>query len=518
MNLGLTLTYAAQRWPGKDALVFEGRRWTYAQWNALVNQTAHAFRSRGIGKGDRVATLTYNLPEQVTAFYALLKIGAVPVPISYRLAANEVKYIVDDAGARMLLFEESLREKARAVKEEPKSVEAFLYVGQSPQQDETPFDAFIAGQHTGEPRAEVGEDDTAFIMYTSGTTGRPKGVVRTHLAELFGSMNMIAECGFRHSDVMINNSPLFHIAQLQIQFNAIVHVGGINVITRGFDVHETLSLVERERVTILHGVPTQFVMLMEADLSRCDLSSLRVAFFGGATMADDVTRRFTHLFPDYFSNIYGSTEGLAVTACDYKAHPDKMGSAGKAVINMEVRVVDLEAGWEDPERTVPVGQIGHLILRGTSLMKGYFNLPEKTAEVLRHGWFYSGDAAYTDADGFIYVLGRIDHTIKSGGENIHPFEVENVLFEHPGIANAAVVGLPSRKWGQVVAAAVIRKDPSLTAEAIDRFCRGSANLADFKRPRVIVFVDEIPANPTGKVERHALRKLLLTTLKTEELD
>ena len=195
-----------------------------------------------------------------------------------------------------------------------------------------------------------------------------------------------------------------------------------------------------------------------------------------------------------------------------------MGSAGKAVINMEVRVVDLEAGWEDPERTVPVGQIGHLILRGPSLMKGYFNLPEKTAEVLRHGWFYSGDAAYMDQDGFIYVLGRIDHTIKSGGENIHPFEVENVLFEHPEIANAAVVGLPSRKWGQVVAAAVIKKDQTLTAEAIDRFCRESPNLADFKRPRVIVFVDEIPANPTGKVERHALRKLLLATLKTEELD
>lgn len=516
MNLGLTLTYAAQRWPDKPALVFEGRRWTYAKWNHEVNRAAHAFRARGVGKGDRVAILTYNLPEQVTAFFALLKIGAVPVPINYRLASNEVKYIIDDSGARILLFEESLRDKVRGIKKEVQSVEAVLYVGDRPGRDELPFSEFLAGQPSDEPRAEVGYDDTAFIMYTSGTTGCPKGVVRTHLAELFGSQNMIAECGFRHSDVMINNSPLFHIAQLQIQFNAIVHVGGTNVLTRGFDVHETLSLVEQERVTILHGVPTQFVRLAEADLSRYDLSSLRVGFYGGSTMADDVTRRFMDLFPAYYANIYGSTEGLAVTACDYKAHPGKMGSAGKAVINMEVRVVDMEAGWEDPERTVAPGQIGHLLCRGTSLMKGYFNLPGKTAEVLRHGWFYTGDAASMDQDGFIYVLGRIDHTIKSGGENIHPSEVENVLFEHPGVANAAVVGLPSRKWGQVVAAALIKKDPTLTAAEIDRHCRESTNLAHFKRPRIIMFVDEIPANPTGKVERDALRKLLLSSLKEIE--
>lgn len=515
MNLGATLTYATQRWPDKEALVFEGRRWTYAEWNREVNQAAHAFRARGIGKGDRVATFTYNLPEQVTAFFGLLKIGGVPVPINYRLASNEMKYIVDDSGARILLFEEALRDKVRPVMDTLKSVEGFLYVGDRPEGDEIPFGEFIVGQPGGEPPADVGYGDPAFIMYTSGTTGRPKGVVRTHLAEIFGSLSMIAECDFKHTDVMLNNSPLFHIAQLQLQFVPIVHVGGTNVLARGFDVHETLSLVERERVTILHGVPTQFVMLTETDLSRYDLSSLRVGFYGGSTMADDVTRKCCELFPDYFADIYGSTEALVVTACDYKVHDKKMGSAGRAIINMEVRVVDPEVGWDDPERVVPPGQIGQLITRGPTLMKEYFNLPGKTAEVIRHGWYYSGDAAYTDGDGFIYVLGRIDHTIKSGGENIHPSEVENVLFEHPGIANAAVVGLPSRKWGQVVAAAVIKKDPALTAEAIDRFCRESKGLADFKRPRVIVFVDEIAANPTGKVEREAVKRQLLASLTGE---
>ena len=509
MHLGRYLTHAAQKWPTKDALVFEGRRWTYAEWNRDVNRAAHAFRARGIGKGDRVATLTYNLPEQVTAFFGLLKLGAVPVPINWRLAANEVKYIVDDSGARLFMFEEALRDQIAPIKKDLASVEGLLYVGSRPEGDEIPFAEFIRPGSPDEPDAEVGLDDPAFIMYTSGTTGRPKGVVRTHLAEIFGSVSMIVECGFLHEDVMIDNSPLFHIAQLQLQFIPFVQIGGTNVLTRGFDVDETLRVCQDERVTVLHGVPTQLVMLVDADFAKYDLRALRVGFFGGQTLADDVTRKCQGLFPDFFGNIYGSTEALMVTVCDYTRHPDKLGSAGKASINMETRLVDLDRGGDDPTAVVAPGTIGQLITRGPSLMTGYWKQPDKTATTLRDGWYYSGDAVYADPEGFLYVLGRIDHTIKSGGENIHPFEVENVLFEHPGIANAAVVGLPSRKWGQVVTAAVIRRDPALDAAAIDRFCRESPNLADFKRPRHYFFVHEIPSNPTGKVDRARLKEQLL---------
>lgn len=507
MNVGLLLTRAATNWPDKEALVFEGRRWTYRQLNQWANQAAHAFVAHGVRSGDRVAFLTWNLPEMVCGFFGLLKIGAIPVPINYRLAANEVKFILEDSGARMLVFEESLRDRITPIRRDLALVEHFVYVGDSPEGSDMPFDRFVAPASDAEPPVGAGLEDTAFIMYTSGTTGLPKGVVRSHRAELFGSMTMAMECGFRHNDTILNNKPLFHIGQLQVQLIPFVQMGARNILTRGFDIEETLGQCEQERVTCLHGVPTQMVMMVQADLARFDLRALRCGFYGGQTLADDITRQLMPYFPDYFANIYGSTEALVVTTCDYVQHPDKLGSVGKAAINMETRNVQQDS--TDPADVVTEPHsVGQLIVRGPSMMSGYFNQPEKTGATMRGGWYWTGDATFADEQGFITVLGRMDHTIKSGGENIHPSEIENVLFQHPGIANAAVVGLPSGKWGQVVCAAVVRKDPALTAQALDAFCLRSADLGHFKRPRHYFFVDDIPSNPAGKVERGKLKTLL----------
>ena len=343
-------------------------------------------------------------------------------------------------------------------------------------------------------------------MYTSGTTGPPKGVVRTHRAEIMGGMTMALECRYRPNDIVLANSPLFHIGQLQLQLLPFVQLGATNVLTRGFDVEESLSVCATEHVSVLHGVPTQLVMLMESDLSRFDLSALRVGFFGGQTLADDVVRRCVEIFPEFFANVYGSTEALAVTACDYRLHGAKIGSAGTATLHTEIRIIAQEGdGVAD---VVDRGHSGHLVTRGPTLMSEYLGLPEKSEAALAEGWYHTGDVAVEDEDGFITVLGRIDHTIKSGGENVHPSEVENLLFEHPGVASAAVVGLPDRRWGQVVVAAVVRRQSGLTAEALDDFCRSAATLANFKRPRQYFFVDVIPASPTGKVDRERLVELL----------
>jgi long-chain acyl-CoA synthetase len=511
MNIGSTLTGSAFRWPNKECLVFEQRRWTFRALNQLANQAANAFAAHGVGKGDKVAILTWNLPEQVASFYGLLKIGAVPVPVNYRLAANEVKYIVDNCEAKILVFEESLRAQAAAVIRDPRGVEHVVYIGDRPEEDEIPFDLFIAKAADVEPRLAASNDDPAFIMYTSGTTGLPKGVVRSHRAELMGAMIQSAECNFRHDDVIIHNKPLFHIAQLQVQLLPFILYGGTGIMTRGFDVHETLSLVEKERITCLHGVPTQMVMMMQADLTRYDLSSLRMGFFGGQTLNDQTTLECMKLFPDSFQNIYGATEVLSVIGVDYRRRPDKLGSVGHPLANIGARIIKL--GSADPADVVGPGENGQVIISSPTLMTEYFHMPERTAAVLREGWYFTGDAGFRDEEGFMTVLGRIDHTIKSGGENIHPSEVENVLFEHPGIADAAVVGLPSRKWGDVVAAAIIRKDPALSAETLDQYCVASPDLANFKRPRHYFFVDEIPSNPTGKVERHRLKEILIASLQ-----
>ncbi|ETX07731.1 class I adenylate-forming enzyme family protein [Candidatus Entotheonella palauensis] len=512
LNLGASLYQAATRWPNKTAVVFEGQRWTYAAFNRLVNQAAHAFRSLGIGHGDRVGFLTPNLPEQVIGYYALLKLGAIPVPINYRLAANEIKYILDDCTAHLLVFEESLRGQVAPVAADLASVERLIYIGDAPAGGELPFDQFIAPGAADEPHAQVLPDDPAFIMYTSGTTGPPKGVVRTHRAELLGAMAMVIECGFRHGDIVLANSPLFHIGQLQLQLIPFVQIGGTNVLTRGFDIEETLATCAAERVTVLHGVPTQLVMLMDADFKRYDLSALRVGFFGGQTLADDVVRRCLSVFPEFFANLYGATETLLATVCDYRRHPGKLGSAGQAAINTEVRIVEPDTG--DIASVLRAGEVGELITRGPTLMQAYWGLPEKTQAALSKGWYRTGDAAVLDDDGFVTVLGRLDHTIKSGGENIHPSEVENLLFEHPEVADAAVVGLPSRRWGQMVVAAVVSRRGGLSAEALDQFCQSSSQLASFKRPRRYVFIDEIPASPTGKVDRARLTELLTDQLET----
>lgn len=508
MNVGQHLVTTANAFPGKVALHFEGADWTFRALDDLANRTANAFAARGIGHGDRVAVLTWNLPEQVATFYGLLRIGAVPVPINYRLATNEVKYIVENSGAKFLLIDDDTLSMAAAL---AGRIEApMILIGQADCGFATPFYRFIEGASDRHPPLRGDGEDTAFIMYTSGTTGLPKGVMRSHAAETIGAMQMAQACGFRSGDIGIHNKPLFHIAQLQLQLIPYILIGASAVLTRGFDVTETMKAVETNRVTSLHGVPTQIVMLLNHDLTQYDTSSLRLGFFGGQTLNEASLQNFMGLFPDEFRNVYGATEVLAVSTCNLFLHRSRLSAAGFAVPGAQTRI--LRPGATDPDDVAAPGKTGEIAVRTASVMSGYLGLPERTAKQLVRGWYLTGDGGMMEEDGCLTVYGRQDFTIKSGGENVHPSEIENVLSRHPAIRDVAVVGLPSMKWGEVICAAVVRRDASLTAEVLECFCVESADLANFKRPRQWFFVDEIPGNSTGKVDRKKLAEALQNSL------
>lgn len=513
MNIGVSLTNAALRWPDKVGIVFEEQRWTFSEFNRLANRIANAFEVAGVGEGDRVTFVMANAPEQLAAFYGLLKLGAIPVPVNFRLAANEIKYIINNSRSRVVVCDERTQETIIGMRDELGEIRTILHVRGVSGEGAISLKDFIAPASDREPQVHGGGEAPAFIMYTSGTTGAPKGVVRSHRAELIGALYQALESGLSHDDVTIHNLPLFHIAQLQLQVMPLIMLGARGIITPTFDVEKSLRLVEKERVTCQHSVPTQMVMMQNADRSKYDLSSLRKGSFGGQTLNQQTTTEFMQMYPDSFLHTYGSTEALAVFGCNYRKRPDKIGTVGHPFPNVEPRIV--HPGSRNPEEVVAHGEAGELIFRSPTLFNEYFDMPEKTATTVIDGWYYTGDSAYLDPDGFTIVLGRMDHTIKSGAENIHPSEVESVLFKHKKVANAAVVGLPSRKWGQVVCAAIVRKDPGLSAEEIDRFCLDNADLANFKRPKHYFFVEDIPSNATGKVERTKLRDLLLERLDTE---
>ncbi|MFC5969955.1 long-chain-fatty-acid--CoA ligase [Halomarina salina] len=512
-----TLELSAGKYPERDALVYprKDQRWTFAEFDERATRLANALADLGVGHGDRVSTLLFNGSEIVLTVYACAKLGAVFNPLNYRLKAGEVAFILNDAESSLLVFEEDTREAVEGAREDLDTVRTFLTVdgpaspgeasGDLPTYAED-FYSVLADGAADRPDADVSEDDVYAFIYTSGTTGRPKGVVHEHRDMVEHSTICLAESGIDKNDVGLSCLPLYHCAELHANLFPRVQVGATSVIHHEFDPVAVLQAIEDHEVTQLFAAPTAWNALAQtAPDVDADVSSLDIGFYGAAPMPRRVLDACREQFTENYLQAYGMTE---IGPCGTFQHPDeqltKQGSAGLAALNHDLRVVEPDG---HPTEVVEQGEVGEILFAGPCTMREYWNRPEATEESLREAegetWYYSGDLGYRDEDGYLFVVDRKDDMIISGGENIYPTEVEDVLFGHDAVVEAAVVGQPDEEWGERVVAYIVGE--GVTADELDSFCRESDDLADFKRPREYRFVEELPKNPSGKVQKFKLR-------------
>ena len=508
MTLGSLLARAALRRPDAEAVVDGRRRLTYAELDARAAKIAAGFARLGLVRGDRALLVLRNRLEHVVAYWALQKLGAVAVPVNFRLAGNELRYVLEDSGARLALFEAST---AGAVLEASRGGEARLvFVGDKAHAathgDVAVFDDLLDQTGSAMSGPPPVEGDPSLILYTSGTTGRPKGVPRTHKNHYAGAMAHVIQCGYTWAERTLGVMPLYHTMGIHA-LTSMAAINGCFVCQPDWSSAGALELIARERLTALYLIPTLFWELTHApELARTDVSSVRKLAYAGAPMLAPLTEACAKAFrPDLFVNHYGSTEIYT-----FSIHPDvrvKPGCAGRPGIHAALRVVTASAERRvGPAEIVAPGVKGEIIasLGSDEAFARYWNRPDADARALRQGWYFTGDMGWIDADGDLWVAGRVDDMIISGGENIHPVEIEDVLARHPSVKDVAVVGEPDEKWGErVVAFVVPAGTPS--ADVLDHHCRASADLANFKRPRRFVFVAEIPKTASGKILRRLLR-------------
>ncbi len=502
MNVGGALTEKARRIGQKRALAFQGQEFTYAEMNGRVNRLANALSSRGFKKGDHIAVLLFNCPQFLEAYFALAKLGIVMIPLNFRLHGKELEYIINDSEAKALLFGEAFRETIGSIQPGLPRIRDFILIGRETPAKIIAYEELIAQSSPAEPDTpEIHLEDHQLIFYTSGTTGRPKGAIHTHESTLWNSADQIISLGLQSSDIHLTVAPLFHVGGLNDLNICMFHMGGTVVLRERFDARETLETIQKEKITTLFAVPSMVHMILEMpDIDSYDTGSLRIVFTGGAPFPVVTIRKFFKHFRANFIQAYGLTEGISVsTFLEPEKAIEKIGSIGKPFYGVELRVVN-EQG-----KDVAPGEIGEIIQKGTHVMKGYWNLPEATRETLRDGWLHTGDLARVDEDGYIYIVDRKKDMIISGGENIYPAEIEQVLYSYPKILEAAVIGTPDEKWGETVKAVVVLK-PALQAseqEIID-FCK--SHMASYKKPTSVEFVSALPRNPSGKVLKTELRR------------
>ncbi|MEH7418523.1 fatty acid--CoA ligase [Neobacillus drentensis] len=510
-TIGKVFDLTVKKFPNKPAIydVRKNIRYTYQEWSEQVNRLANALLKEGVKKGDRVSTFMFNTEELGTALFACAKIGAVFNPINFRLTPEEVAFILSDATPKVVLFEKALEPVIEAIAGRFDQT-AFWFIDEGTPDYAASYHKKLAETPIEEIKIEVVETDIYAFIYTSGTTGRPKGVMHTHRNMVDQSVLCIAAEKLEVNDVGLVTAPMFHCAELHCAFIPRVHVGASNVILHQFNPKVILKLVEQEKISKLFAAPTMWNMLLQEDLFQYDLSSLKLGLYGAAPMAPSLVHALHDRLGISLIQAYGMTEmGPAITFLSEVDQLRKAGSAGQAALSHDIRIVrPREDGPSDPDDIVPAGETGEIIVQGPCMMLGYFNREDATEKAMYKGWYHSGDIGRMDEEGYLYVNDRVDDMIISGGENIYPREVEDVLHAHPGVLDVAVVGQPDDRWGETVTAFIVKKNPAVMEQELDEYCKNSDQLANYKRPRKYVFCESLPRNASGKIQKFVLRKQL----------
>ena len=499
-TLGYLLKRSAWKFPNKTAIVFEGKRITYDELDQRVNRLANALLKLGIKKGDKIASMMFNSSDLIEVYFAAAKIGAINVPINYRLVGEEVNYIIDHSDSSTLVYDKDLRNVIEPLLESKRLNS--ISVGQKHYFDSINYEELIRASVDSEPDISVDEKDLRFIMYTSGTTGFPKGAMFTHRNNLWAALSIIITKKYDFNEVVLIVNPLYHMNSY-INVIAGLFMGNKIVVMRRFDPLKMMKLIESEKVTICSVVPTICEKLLEVLKDHeFNTTNWRYCTSTGAPWPFGMKKAFRERFPQVvMADAYGATEVFSGTLIQGSEILEKPKSVGKPYLDTIIRIVD-DQGME-----LPSGQIGEIIFYGPHVTQGYYNDPVATGEALREGWFYSGDLGYFDEDGYLYLVDRKKDMIISGGENIFSLEIENVLLRNEKILEAAVVGFPDDQWGEVVKAyIVLRPSVTMSKDEVINFCQ--EHLASYKKPRYVEFVDALPKNSLGKILKKDLRKLI----------
>jgi Acyl-CoA synthetases (AMP-forming)/AMP-acid ligases II len=493
------LRRSAERFPSKTALIWQDVRMTYREVDAQANQLAHGLRALGLAKGAKVGIVSRNRPEYVTAFFGTSRSGCVLVNVSVLYSAEELHYVLDKADVEVLLYEDAFAERVELVVPRLERLRHSFKIG-STSDGSAPYSQLQSGQPATPPDVAIGEDDAFCMTYTGGTTGRPKGVLASHRARAVTAHTVVVESRLDENDVAAIVTPLFHVAALNILLQPAVLVGATVVLFSKWDIRQFAHACRQHGITAAFMVPTQVgVVVSDPAFEAADYASWAKLNFSGAPMPDPVLRTMLEKLPQVrLTQFYGQSEMGIVAVLKHQDLPAKLGSVGRQAYNADIAVLDREG------HPVAAGQVGEICARGENVMLEYYREPEQTRAFWAHGWAWSGDLATVDAEGFLTLVDRSKDMIISGGENIYPKEIENVLYEHEAVAECAVFGTPDPVWGELPAAHVqLRPGCSTTeAELID-YC--AQRLARFKRPRFIKLVDDFPKTAIGKIQKNILR-------------